>query len=149
MDWMRKQNATYIHPVSAMLLRWIPDGKRARGENQGEGRTPDGKRARGETQGYMEEGDGPLTAKERGGRPKERGGPLTARERRERPKETWIFNVRTPSFVCVRLHTGVGTPTASQHNIFDLEKTWEKVVLVLMTGFQPSTFGSPVQSSNH
>ena len=30
------------------------------------------------------------------------------------------FNVRTWSFLCVRVYTrGLGTPTASQHNIFD------------------------------
>ena len=34
---------------------------------------------------------------------------------------------------------GLGTPTASQHNMFDSEKL--KVFLVLLTGFQPSTFG--------
>ena len=34
-----------------------------------------------------------------------------------------IFNVRTWSFLCVRMHLGVGQPTASRHNIFDSEKT--------------------------
>ena len=43
-----------------------------------------------------------------------------------------IFNVRTWSFVCVRIHTGLGTPTASQHYLFDL-----KFLLVLLTGFEP------------
>ena len=34
----------------------------------------------------------------------------------------WIFNVRTWSFVCARMHTGgLGTPTVSQHNLFDSE----------------------------
>ena len=41
----------------------------------------------------------------------------------------------------------LGTLTASQHNFFDSEKL--KVLLVLLTGFEPSTFGSPVQCSNH
>ena len=34
-------------------------------------------------------------------------------------------------------HGGLGTPTASQHNLFDLEKL--KLFLVLLTGFEPST----------
>ena len=42
---------------------------------------------------------------------------------------------------------GLGTPTASQHNLFDSKKL--KVFLVLLTGFEPSTFGSLVQRSNH
>ena len=47
-----------------------------------------------------------------------------------------------------KLYTqGLGIPTASQHNLFDLEKL--KVFIVLLTGFEPSTFGSPVQRSNH
>ena len=33
---------------------------------------------------------------------------------------------------------GVGTPTASQHNFVDSEKL--KVFLVLLTGFEPTTF---------
>ena len=34
-----------------------------------------------------------------------------------------IFDVRAWPFVSVRIHTGgLGTPTASQHNIFDSEK---------------------------
>ena len=35
-----------------------------------------------------------------------------------------IFNVRTCSFLCVRMYThrGLDTPIASQHNIFDSEK---------------------------
>ena len=50
------------------------------------------------------------------------------------------------SYACVYTQ-GLGTPTASQHNLFDSEKL--KVFLVLLTGFEPSTFGSPVQRSNH
>ena len=47
----------------------------------------------------------------------------------------------------IRAYTlrGLGTPTESQHNLFDSEKL--KVVLVLLTGFKPLTFGSPVQCS--
>ena len=41
------------------------------------------------------------------------------------------------------IHTRVGH-TDSQHNLFDSEK----VFLVLLAGFEPSTFGSPVQRSN-
>ena len=37
-------------------------------------------------------------------------------------KDYRIFNVRIWSFLCVRMHTGVGTPTASQQNILDSEK---------------------------
>ena len=47
---------------------------------------------------------------------------------------------------------GLGTPTASHHNLFDLEKlpkNPKKVFVVLLTGFEPSTFGSSVQRSNH
>ena len=35
-----------------------------------------------------------------------------------------IFNVHTWSFGCVRMHRagGLGTPTVSQHNLFDSEK---------------------------
>ena len=60
---------------------------------------------------------------------------------------TWTLTcVHGLSIVCVHIHTqGLGpTPTASQH-IFDSEKLY--VFLVLPTGFEPSTFGSPVQES--
>ena len=43
--------------------------------------------------------------------------------------------VRTSSFLCVRIHTRLGTPGASQHNIFDSEKLIT-FFLVLMTGFE-------------
>ena len=42
--------------------------------------------------------------------------------------------MRELSFLCVRVYTGVGTPTASQH-IFDSEKLGF-VFLVLLTGFE-------------
>ena len=49
-----------------------------------------------------------------------------------------MFYVRT--FLCVRIHTGVGhTDESAQH--FDSEKL-SKFCLVLRTGFEPSTFGS-------
>ena len=44
-------------------------------------------------------------------------------------------------------HVGWGTPTASQHNLFQSEKL--KVFCVHLTGSEHSTFGSPVQHSNH
>ena len=49
-----------------------------------------------------------------------------------------IFNVRTWSFFCVRIHTGVGhtTPTTNQRNIFDLKKP-AQICLMLLTGFEP------------
>ena len=52
------------------------------------------------------------------------------------------------SYACVYTR-GVGhtTPTASQHNHFDSEKL--TVFLVPLTGLEPSTFGSPIQRSNH
>ena len=63
---------------------------------------------------------------------------------------TWA----TGSFTCVHglsyacVYTqGLGTPTASQHSLFDSEKV--KVCFVPLTGFEPSTFGSTVQRSNH
>ena len=48
--------------------------------------------------------------------------------------------VRGLSYVCVYTW-GLDTPTASQHNLFDWEKL--KMFLVLLTGFEPLTFGSP------
>ena len=47
------------------------------------------------------------------------------------------------SYACVYTR-GLGTPTTSQHNLFDLENL-KCFFLVLLTGFEPSTFGSPVQ----
>ena len=44
-----------------------------------------------------------------------------------------ICNMRTWSFLCVRIHTGLGTQTASQHNSFDLEKV-SQIVLGLLIG---------------
>ena len=54
---------------------------------------------------------------------------------------TWttagIFNVGTFSLLCMRTHTrGLGTPTASENNIFDSEKL-SQMFLVLQTGFEP------------
>ena len=61
-----------------------------------------------------------------------------------------IFKVCTWPFVswyaCIYTR-GLGTLTASQHSLFDLEKL--KVFCVLVMGFEPSTVGSPVQRSNH
>ena len=57
-----------------------------------------------------------------------------------------IFNVRTRSFLCMRiLYTpGFGTPT-SQHNIYILARNWchlKKIYIVLLTqmGFEPRVF---------
>ena len=57
-----------------------------------------------------------------------------------------MFNVRTWSFLCVRIHAGLGTPTVSQHTIFDSEKL-SQIVLVLLTqtGFEPPVFGYRVR----
>ena len=57
-------------------------------------------------------------------------------------KDYRIFNVRTWSFVCVRWahRQRVTTTFLTRKN---------SVFLVLLTGFEPSTFGSPVQRSNH
>ena len=53
-----------------------------------------------------------------------------------------IFNLRTWPFVYVRIHTGVGVHReASQRNLLDSEKKI-KVFLLLLTGFEPSSFGS-------
>ena len=50
------------------------------------------------------------------------------------------------SYACVYTW-GLGTLIASQRNVFDSEKL--NVFLVLLRGFEPSTFGFPVQHSNH
>ena len=58
-----------------------------------------------------------------------------------------IRRVHGVSYACVYTR-GLGTPTASQHNFFGLERL--KVILhVLLVGFEPSTFGPPFQRSNH
>ena len=55
-----------------------------------------------------------------------------------------IFNVRTWSFVSVRIHTGVGhTDESAQH--FDSEKL-SQIFLVLRMGFKPLVFGSRVDA---
>ena len=62
-----------------------------------------------------------------------------------------IFNVRTWLFLCVRVYTrGLGTPTASQHNIFYSEKL-SPIFLVLLkqTGFEPRVLGSRVRRSTN
>ena len=63
-----------------------------------------------------------------------------------------ILYMHTWSFICVRLHTwGVGgTPTASQHNIFDSQKL-SQIFLVLLTqaGFEPPVFGYRVRRSTN
>ena len=62
-----------------------------------------------------------------------------------------IFNVRRPtwSFLCAAcVYTGgLGTPTTSQHNIFDSEKLSH--FGVLLTGFEARVFGSRVRRSTH
>ena len=62
------------------------------------------------------------------------------------PDMDYRFSNHSLSYASVYTR-GLGTPTASQHYLFDLEKL--KVFLVLLTGFKPLTFGSPVQCSNH
>ena len=58
-----------------------------------------------------------------------------------------IFNVRTWSLLCVRIHAGVlDTSAAIQHNIFDSEKL-SQIFLVLMMGFEPRVFVSRVRRS--
>ena len=57
-----------------------------------------------------------------------------------------IFNVRTWSFVCLHRRRGVGHIDSESAQPFWLGKT---VFLVLLTGFQSSTFGSAVRRSNH
>ena len=49
-------------------------------------------------------------------------------------------------YACLLYTGGLDTPTVNQHNLFDSEKL--KVFLVLLTGFKPLTFGSPVQCFN-
>ena len=51
---------------------------------------------------------------------------------------TWSLTCH--SYVCVYTQ-GLGTPTTSQHNIFNLEKLAQNV-LVLLTGFELQIFGS-------
>ena len=61
---------------------------------------------------------------------------------------TWSLTcVRNHSYACVCIiiyKRGLGTPTASQHNIFDLEKLSQSF-LVLLTGFELRVFGSWVR----
>ena len=53
------------------------------------------------------------------------------------------FNVHTWTFVCASIiHMGVGHTDSKSAQPFDLEK---QVFLVLLTGFEPSIFGSPGQ----
>ena len=61
-----------------------------------------------------------------------------------------ILTWTTGSFMCVHDHSytcvytrQLGTPTASQHNIFDPEKLLQ-MFLVLLTGFEYQVFGSRV-----
>ena len=59
---------------------------------------------------------------------------------------TWtirsLTGVHDHSFACVYTR-GLGTPTTSQHNMFDSENN---SVLVLSTGFEPLVFGSRVDA---
>ena len=62
------------------------------------------------------------------------------------------LTLATGSLSCVRDHScdcvytrGLDIPTASQHNISDGKKS--QVVLVLLTGFEPRSFGSRVRRS--
>ena len=62
---------------------------------------------------------------------------------------TRIFKVRTWSFLCLRIHTGVGhTPTASQRNIFDSDKL-SQMFLVLLAGFKSRVIESWVGRSTN
>ena len=54
-----------------------------------------------------------------------------------------MFNVCMWSFLCVRIHM-----TAIQHNMFDLEKL-SQIVLVLLVGFEHLIFGSRVWRSTN
>ena len=54
-----------------------------------------------------------------------------------------IFNVRMWAFLSVRIHKGVGHSESAQH--FWLRKT--HIFLVLLTGFEPLSFGSGVWCS--
>ena len=56
-----------------------------------------------------------------------------------------IFNVRTWSFLCVRIHTGIGhTDSESAQHVL-LGKTLTNCSCVLLTGFEPRDFGSGVK----
>ena len=56
-----------------------------------------------------------------------------------------ICNVRTCSFVYMLIHTGVGHTNSESAQQIWLGKTQS----LLLTGFEPCTFGSPVQHSKH
>ena len=60
--------------------------------------------------------------------------------------------VRDYSYACV-FTRGLGTPTASQHNVLDLEKLSQFVIVLLtLAGFEPPffwIFGSRIQRSTH
>ena len=54
--------------------------------------------------------------------------------------------VRDHSYECMRIHTGLGTPTTSQHYIFDSKKL-SHFFIVLLAGFEPRVFGSRLRRS--
>ena len=66
-----------------------------------------------------------------------------------------IFNARTRiNLIRAYIHNGgwLGTPTASQHNMFDSEKTLTNcpcASYLTQTGFEPRVFGSRVQRSTN
>ena len=57
-----------------------------------------------------------------------------------------ICNMRTWSFLCVSIHTGVGHTDNESAQHFDSEKL-SQIRLVLLTGFEPRVFGSRVRRS--
>ena len=54
-----------------------------------------------------------------------------------------IINMRTCSFLCVNIHTGVGHTYSESTQHFDSEKL-SIFFLVLLVGFEPCVFGSGV-----
>ena len=63
-----------------------------------------------------------------------------------------IFNVRTWSFLCVRIyiHTGVGHTADSESAQYFWLGNWNSpIFLVLLTGFDPSSFGAWVRRSTN
>ena len=52
-------------------------------------------------------------------------------------------------YACVYTRGLLGTPTSSQHSIFDPEKTLTIVFIVFLAGFEPRVFGSRVRRSNN
>ena len=60
-----------------------------------------------------------------------------------------IFNVRTCSLLCLRIHTRVGHTDTQRVSTTFLTRKNSKKCLLLLTGFKPLSFGSSVRRSTN